>query len=47
MAGKDRQTCLNVAVEPDLEHAHMHTCREMRGGGGHLMGAPTNWKEGF
>ena len=28
-------------------HACMECQREMGGGGGHLMGAPTNWKDGL
>src|SRR5258706_3419470 len=34
-----------------IQNAHVHACmecqREMGGGGGHLMGAPTNWKDGL
>src|SRR5260221_9253058 len=51
MAGKDRQTHPNAEMRPDSECMHTHTCmecwREMGGGGGHLMGAPTNWKDGL
>src|SRR5258708_32070261 len=46
MAGKDRRTCPNAEMRPDSECVHMCACtecwREMGGGGGHLMGAPTN-----
>src|SRR5258707_4417269 len=51
MAGKDRRTCQNAEMRPDSECMHACTCtecwREMGGGGGHLMGAPTNWKDGL
>src|SRR6266481_2565365 len=51
MAGKDGQTHPNAEMRPDSERAHAHACtecwREMGGGGGHLMGAPTNQKDGL
>src|SRR5258706_10199874 len=51
MAGKDGQTCPNAEMRPDSECMHTCTCmecqREMGGGGGHLMGAPTNQKDGL
>src|SRR5260370_41347251 len=51
MAGKDGQTHPNAEMRLDSEHACMRACmecqREMGGGGEHLMGAPTNWKDGL
>src|SRR5258708_24777998 len=51
MAGKDGWMCPNAEMWVDSEHACMCTCtecrREMGGGGGHLMGAPTNQKDGL
>src|SRR5258707_12717827 len=42
----------NVAVQPGSEQEHgcrcsVEYCRRLMGGGGHIMGAPTNWKDGL
>src|SRR5260370_15792036 len=51
VAGKDRWMHPNVEMWLDLECTHACACmecwREMGGGGGHLMGAPTNQKDGL
>src|SRR5258707_12318765 len=47
MAGKDGQMRPNAEMRPDSECACTECWREMGGGGGHLMGAPTNRKDGL
>ncbi len=43
----DTSKCSSVARFGMDVHMHAMECQREMGGGGYLMGAPTNWKEGF
>src|SRR5258708_33164927 len=52
MGNMDGQARPNVAVQPGSEQERgcrcsVEYCRRLMGGGGHIMGAPTNWKDGL
>src|SRR5260221_14068254 len=52
MGNMDGQAHPNVAVQPGSEQVRgcrcsVEYCRRLMGGGGHIMGAPTNWKDGL
>src|SRR5258708_39960365 len=47
MAGKDRQTCPNAEMQPDLEHACMHGVLEGDGRWWWALNGCTNQPEGW